>query len=584
MSFFTTIISTTLQDVSNWTIAEKKTDYISAVKRCSELYGNRQLSDIPADLAEVKRRFPLDGFDPRYFKTEKAYKAWRRKVIAAIKGCTGQLDEEKARRARQDDWADLIDIVQHLVNRSVAGEYPKQILIPIRKLADFSRQHGKRPNQVSQAWLADVRSELGPNEWKSVQSALDRLDALRVLPPIRDFLPELPFGKSAALRTNVLPGVPAHIAEEIVTWVNVATRGKFDPVEQTYENANSPDDISFKTAALRKFVSSLSESKTLGEGDSLKDLLTPDNATLVIRNWTAKTDGPGRISATTANAYKTAIQTVMARNGVSPAELKQHLENNKFLDKGKSQEKGMSPKVRHFCETLLGSKQRVLTFLSLHVEFRNKAQGLFDEYTRDDREMTRRETEAVRALGTLAAVCAIETRGAPIRIENALGLVIGEGRITFHLPSRMTDHATIDLAPEDTKNGNEIWAPIVRGNLNGLEVIEWYNKTIRPLYPNASSSPFLFPSIETTGSLQYKTFLGWFKRETRAAGLPMTPHNFRHGLASLLIQANPGRWDLLERLLDGTAGTARSYYGWVNKRTQRSDVQKYVLDLSRIAA
>lgn len=33
----------------------------------------------------------------------------------------------------------------------------------------------------------------------------------------------------------------------------------------------------------------------------------------------------------------------------------------------------------------------------------------------------------------------------------------------------MTDHATITLSPEHTKNDNEIWAPIERGNLNGLE-------------------------------------------------------------------------------------------------------------------
>lgn len=146
----------------------------------------------------------------------------------------------------------------------------------------------------------------------------------------------------------------------------------------------------------------------------------------------------------------------------------------------------------------------------------------------------------------------------------------------------MADQATIDLSPEHTKNESEIWAPIERGKLNGLEVIEWFMETIRPLYPDECGSPFLFPSIETTGSLQYNTFLGWFKRETRAAGLPMIPHNFRHGLASLLIHANPGRWDILERLLDDSVGTARRNYGWVNKRTQRLDVQKYVLDLSRV--
>ena len=102
MSFFKPITQITMQDVLDWTIANKKNDYITPVRRCSDLHEHRRLPDISADLEVFKRRFPLTGFDPRYFKTEKAYKAWRRKVIAAIKGATGQLAEEQERRSRQD--------------------------------------------------------------------------------------------------------------------------------------------------------------------------------------------------------------------------------------------------------------------------------------------------------------------------------------------------------------------------------------------------------------------------------------------------------------------------------------------------
>lgn len=390
MNFFTTIAPMTLQDVLEWTIAENKNDYITPVKRCGPLHDNRRLTDIPADLAAFQRRFPLQGFDPRHYKSEKAYKAWRRKVIAAIKGSTGKLAQEQARRARQDDWSDLIDAVQQLVDMSVAGEYPKQILIPIRKLADLSRQHGKRPNQVSQAWLADVRLELGQNEWKSVQSALQRLDKLRALPSIWPFLPAAPFGKRGPGRKYMLPGVPAHIAEEIINWVNVATRGKFDPVEEIYVDANSADDISLKTSALRKFVSTLSECKTISGQDRLRDLLSPDNATLVIRHWTANEEGVGQISARTAYDYMRAIRTVMAGNGVCSGSLKRHLAHNRFLNEGKSRGNCMSPRARDFCETLLGSKKRSLKFLALHVALRNKAQELIDDCTRNDREMTRK--------------------------------------------------------------------------------------------------------------------------------------------------------------------------------------------------
>ena len=108
-------------------------------------------------------------------------------------------------------------------------------------------------------------------------------------------------------------------------------------------------------------------------------------------------------------------------------------------------------------------------------------------------------------------------------------------------------------------------------------------REIRPLFPGAEDSDYLFPGLNDPGGLRYGTLLEWFKTLTREAGLPMMPHKFRHGLASLLLQKNPGRWDLLERLLDDAPMTARRNYAWVNKRAQREDVMRYVLNLSEIA-
>lgn len=584
MSFFKPIAPMTMQDVLEWTIAHNKDDYVNPVKKCEERYDHRALSDIPADLDEFHKRFPLKGYKPGLGKTEEAYKAWRRKVQAAIKGASGQLAEEQERRSRQDAWADLIDVLEPLTGMPEEAMYPHQVLIPIRKLADLSRQHGKDPHQVSQDWLAKLRPELGSNEWKSVQSALRRLNHFRYLSSVKPYLPSEPYGEPKVMRANLLPGIPDHIAEEIREWVDIATRGDFDPVEERHEGGNTDHDKMVKSAALRKFVSTLSECAPIGAGARLRNLLTPENASLVVRKWTSNKDGIGKITANTACNYFKSLRTVMARNGLPPDEMKKHLKNNGFLNEGKKQGKAMSPDVRKFCESLLGTKSLSMSFLSMHVHLRNKAQGLLEEYTRDGRAMTKSESAEVRSIGSVAALCAIETRGAPIRIENALSLTISGDDITFHRPTKMVDHWTITLFPEHTKNDNEIWAPIEPGNLNGFEVVEWYMKNIRPLYPEAAKSDFFFPAIKVQGSLPYGTFLGWFKRETRAAGLPMTPHNFRHGLASLLIDANPGRWDLIERLLDDTIGTARNYYGWVNKRKQRSSVQKYILDLSKVKA
>ena len=79
-----------------------------AVERCVDLHDARSLADIPADLHAFKARWRLDGFDPKHFRTEAAYKAWRRKVIAAIRATTGAFAAKAARVAKVDAWAALI--------------------------------------------------------------------------------------------------------------------------------------------------------------------------------------------------------------------------------------------------------------------------------------------------------------------------------------------------------------------------------------------------------------------------------------------------------------------------------------------
>ncbi|MFY2826588.1 hypothetical protein [Ruegeria sp. MALMAid1280] len=584
MSFFTPITQMTMQDVLDWTIANDKNDYTSPVARCSGLLDNRQLIEIPVNLTEFKRRFPLHGFNPRNFKTEKAYKAWRRKVIAAIKGATGQVKKERERRSRRDEWACVIKIIEPMTGMPPDAVYPHQILIPIRKLADFARQYGKRPDQVSQEWLTEQRPTLDSNEWQTMQRALRQLNDLRCLSSLKPFLPDQPYAVEKPSRDNILPGIPDSIGEEIQAWVENAAKREFDPIEREYTEPPSTGDVGQKTSALRKFVSTLavSEEVEISPDTRLSDLMTTDNFEIVIRAWTRNSDGKGKITARTANDYMKSLYVLMARNDVCPAAIKSHVAANSFLKSGKKQAKEMSARARDFCETLLGSQKLTMDFLSLHVQLRNQAHEMIEKLTAERQQLTTREIQKIREIGTVAAFCALETRGAPIRIGSALALKCRGGGITFHLPTTTTDHATITLSPDHTKNDVEIWAPIKRGNLSGLEVIEWYFKVIRPLYPDADKNEFVFPGIKVEGSLPYKTFLGWFKRQTRTAGLPMTPHNFRHGLASLLIQRNPGRWDLIERLLDDTIITIRRNYAWVDKRRAIAEVQQFILDLSEL--
>ncbi len=585
MSFQNPIAAMTLQDVQSWALNANNRDYANAVGRFSQLTDNLGLSQVPANLHIIKQSLPLDGFNPSLSKSEKAYKATRRKIIAAVKGATGEANSSKARRARRDDWAELLKALEpNAVTASPQKAPAKQILIPVRKLADVARTGDIKPNDVSQDWLDSISPMLETNEWKTLQRALRTLNRLRHDDNVCRFLPKAPFPAPKPRRQENLHLIPTHIADEIDEWVHNATLTEFDPVEREYVDAASVSNVNFKLAAMRKFVSTLLRSGRLHPQTNLvlRDLMTPEYAADAVRYWSQHENQKGHISARTAFDYLKSNYVVMARNGVDPSPMKGHLRANRFLKGGKQASNDMSPTSRKFCEHLLASPQQTMTFLSMHVHLRNQANTLLENLSENSNAPTSNETARIRQIGTVAAICALETRGAPIRIESALELVFrGPGR-TFHLPSGKTKHATIDLGAEHTKNNVTIWAPIQPNNLNGLEVILWYLEHIRPLYEHHDESVHLFPGFKSGKALEYGTFLRWFKRHTRAAGLPMTPHKFRHGLASLLLQHNPGRCDLLERLLDDTPATVRRNYAWVNERAKRAEVQKFILDLTGV--
>lgn len=583
MSFQKPITAMTLQDVHTWATEAGNTDYANAITRFPKMTDGLALSQIPADLVMIKQRLPLNGYQPAFARSEKAYKATRRKIIAAVKNATGIAEAAKERRDRIDEWSELLFALEpHAVTSGGRRQAAPQMLIPVRKLADLARTDGIPPSSVSQDWLEAISPTLESNEWKSVQKALKTLNKFRSDEQVSCFLPLEAFPPPPKRRSENLDVIPPHISEEISDWVRNATMTEYDPVEQEFVDAASKSWVDFCLAAMRKFVCTLIRSGAVSQNSmaQLRDLLTPENAAAAVRFWSSHADETGHISARTAYDYLKASYVVMSRNDVNPSPIRDHLKANRFLKTGQKASVEMSDSSRSFCEQLLGSAQLTMSFLSLHVKLRNRANEMLQAIESDGRTPESKDLQKIRQIGTVAAICAIETRGAPIRIENALGLRFRGPNPTFLLPTQRTKHATIRLGVEDTKNDVEIWAPINPGNLNGLEVIEWYLKKIRPFFTDHQRSEYLFPSVTKPGSLAYKTFLGWFKRYSRSEGMPMTPHNFRHGLASLLLQRNPGRWDLLERLLDDTPATVRKNYAWVNERAKRVEVQKFILDLS----
>jgi len=89
---------------------------------------------------------------------------------------------------------------------------------------------------------------------------------------------------------------------------------------------------------------------------------------------------------------------------------------------------------------------------------------------------------------------------------------------------------------------------------------------IRPLFPHAETSRYLFPSVKLKGRHLNSDYFGAkFQRMMRTVvDLPMTPHQMRHGQTSLLLDRLPNEIEVIAKRIDDTADTLRTFYGWLN--------------------
>lgn len=112
----------------------------------------------------------------------------------------------------------------------------------------------------------------------------------------------------------------------------------------------------------------------------------------------------------------------------------------------------------------------------------------------------------------------------------------------------------------------EIRFPIAHNRYGAHDTIVWYLSVIRPLFPHAETSRYLFPSVKLKGRHLNSDYFGAkFQRMMRTVvDLPMTPHQMRHGQTSLLLDRHPNEIEVIAKRIDDTADTLRTFYGWLN--------------------
>ncbi|MGR3454603.1 hypothetical protein [Pseudooceanicola sp.] len=603
-----------IQDVIEFCQAsDKKTlrQYGSNLEKACDMVARQRKHDLRQDpvCLETYRHW-MPKFDPRSAPileriarqewSQKTYKQYAEDGRRAIEHYTGALRARQERRARQDGWHALLSDAQKL---SDAGLIRQSRLKLLRRLADICRERNLDLPDVSSDALLAWHGHLPCQHWNRVVNGAEALDKLRSFETILHHLPAQPLDL-AAIEFRGVNDVPKALIADVTEWVRVATTTLPADVNTPDGKAvlakrHSKGAIGVFVAALNAYLSTLGRRKTITCLNTIRGLFSGDDIEHVLVDWIAahKEGKPSALSPRTIYRYADCLKLALGRNGLPEpaAKLATCCTTYPILIEGRKANEFMAAETEAWCRELIGDPQKIAIFETQHVAYMRIAKETLAaaevagldlvelaacENMRALPRKTRSNAKALlrqaRVFGVCAAYAAIALEGAPFRKTNILGLTRKGARQTFYDNRKRGEGFTILIPNEDLKNGealtrrNQSIPPIqICGDSSGLygeEVLTFYLEEIRPLFPNAARSPYVFPSIEAEGlKMVDKTFDNWLLKASEAIGLPLTSHNFRHGYCSIEIKEDPNCIEDLAIVLGDRAGTIAKYYAFVDK-------------------
>ena len=525
------------------------------------------------------------------------YKQYRAAGKRLIERATGRAQACADRRAREDAWAALLDQLRTL--RDVGLVHAAQIG-GLAQLIDRARQLGIDPRDLvdpdAVARLLDAAETQTIR--KIICKGLAGLNGLAGTPGLRDHLPErevvVPRGKAREI------AIPAHLEAEVRSWVVRAAKGL------------SPSTHNCIRAALRNYVATLALRGTdVNRADGLLPLF---DETLIEDVFVAWVEDES-LEPTSYVKYVGYLAKALDCNaGSEDADTAAHVdrllgrakEHKAIFTRGKA--KVMGKRGQAWCRALVNDRARSDLFETQHLEYYARALQALAEakenglelarlsdpaamaaLPRKRRSLAKRLLRRARRFGLLAAYTAIALEGAPYRRTNMLGLRhTGKKKTFFDHLAGPDPHAVIKIPNEELKNGEALAAageelpPLTLRALvetdRAPEILKFYLKHIRPLFPGAAHSECLFPPVipqaAPEAGLPKGTFDLWLADASAEIGLPMTSHHFRHGFVTLALEygtATPR--ELAVVMGHTTTETLLKFYAFLDRDKGQARVQ-----------
>ncbi|WP_146681612.1 MULTISPECIES: hypothetical protein [unclassified Thioclava] len=545
------------------------------------------------------------GITPR---TYKQYQSDGRRMVETF---TGELQARRARQERQDGFAQLRAILPDLIDAALVKE---RQTFNLPKLVDLARARGWDMSDLTRDRIISLREDcFNTDEWSRIKQAAAFLDYLRQFPNCLPLLPHDEFGTLAGvLRLDTQ--LPAFLDEEAKTWVRDATVVYHDDMLTEEARCATAKEYSESCkavyiASLRTYMRTVQADCDLASVNGLTALFRSDLIEKTLIRLCKKSGTSGGLAPRTLFSYALNLKRTLSTQGLSEEadKVERLTKTLPVLIEGQAASKMMSAKVEVWCRDLLNDPVAMELFETQHFAYAEKALAALElaeiegidllaysrspatqPLTADQWRLAAKLLRQARMYGVCAAFAAIELEGAPFRKSN----VISDLRLSDH-PQTFYDHRVdktrprleIHIPNELLKNGdamtlrNQHLPRFVfdRDGLGaeGYRILSFYFSRIRPLFGGAALSDHVFPALEAEPrALVLSTFDGWLAECSTHIGLPLLPHNFRHGICTIEIFHDPTCYPELETLTGDTEKTLRQHYAFIDRDRQTRTLQQ----------
>lgn len=556
----------TFEDVKNFILnndlyTESYTKKISGRLSSYARKSNRTLAAIPADL-DV---FELDFGKGRKAPIPPGYKSRQQANIAASEirsALTAYLEHHAGKVAGEvksvdgDDWGALIEALDG------AGVDDKR-LISVHVLANKCRGLGCQPCDVTHAMLMDaIRGSVTAGEYKAIQKGWKLLEtnADAILPKV-DLPANFPFPSLAKTRNvcNRLE-LPAALSKDWKEWSdNKGVRSHEGIVDR-------PERTGVKKVSLESYHDGLSYYYTclitLGHLDVSDDpdLLTIVDTSLIEEIIFTEVNGKfpwDRISFSSLHSNITRLLLIATDLGFDSSAIRAKLQ--KYDDF-----KGLKKMVQGrkvWCQQLMNDPGRIAAFYSLPGATFKTATSLMKNYKTLDKH---EQQQAIKA--SIAACAFAILLSLPFRIGTLLQLQHSGTQanvFAFQDKNDLIINSTSDMV----KNGyaHERVALTPKAGGSPKKIVKWFIEVVHPLLvkdhvqEKDRDAELLFAGIG------YHRLYHAIVDYAVDHGIDLTPHLFRHGIATLLANEPRADYALIAALLGDTVQTVITNYAFIDQ-------------------